>query len=178
MDEVQLDPRHVSRALALQTLFNRWSDSSTGEIMQAPDLLEALEVSDYDHELFQAVVDGIEPHLTKIDSVISKLAPSWPIQQIAPVDLVTLRIAIWEGFIGKLNPAKVVINEAIELGKEFGGINSSSFVNGVLGSLLKNEELQRVLDEGQGEPVTQPEAEATTTEVEAPISQPTAEELQ
>jgi N utilization substance protein B len=160
MDEVLLDPRHVSRALALQTLFTRWSDSSTGESMQAADLLDALEVSEYDPELFQAIIDSIEAHLEKIDSVISKLAPSWPIAQIAPVDLVILRIAIWEGFIGRLNPAKVVINEAIELGKEFGGINSSSFVNGVLGSLLKDEELQKLVGDGTAleQSPNQPEA--------------------
>jgi N utilization substance protein B len=153
MDKVQVDPRHVARALALQTLFNRWSDSSRGEVMTSADLLESLEVEEYDHEIFQAIIDGVHPHLTTIDSVISKLAPAWPIEQIAPVDLIVLRIAIWEGFIAKLNPAKVIINEGIELAKEFGGTNSSSFVNGVLGSLLKNEELQLQLDP-EGTPLT------------------------
>ena len=108
-------------------------------------LLGELEVEEYDTHLHEKLIEGIEPHIEKMDEIIAKLAPAWPIEQIAPVDLIVLRIAIWEGFISKLNPAKVVINEAIELAKEFGGANSSSFVNGVLGSLLKQEELQQAL---------------------------------
>lgn len=141
----QVDPRHAARALALQVFFNKWSQASTGNIIETEMLLDELEVKDFDQHLHQELIEGVEPHIEKIDEIISKLAPAWPIEQIAPVDLIVLRIAIWEGFIAKLNPAKVVINEAIELAKEFGGANSSSFVNGVLGSLLKQEDLQTAL---------------------------------
>ncbi len=145
MDEHKLDPRHIARALALQTLSNKWDDASNGNILEVEVLLEELEVEEYDHQLFTSLVEGTENIISEIDPVIEKLAPAWPIEQIAPVDVVVLRMAIWEGFIAKLNPTKVVINEAIELAKEFGGANSSSFVNGVLGSLLKDEELQQKL---------------------------------
>lgn len=140
-----MDPRHIARAIALQILFNTWNDASTGEIIEPELLLEELEAESYDTDLSQSIIEGVKPHLDRIDPIIQKLAPAWPIEQIAPVDLIILRMAIWEAFIGKINPAKVVINEAIELAKQFGGANSSSFVNGVLGTLLKNEELQQEL---------------------------------
>lgn len=144
--DAQPDPRHVARAVALQILFHRWNASgSTGGQPQPEDLMEALEAEKIEETLLGQLTTGIDQSLPTIDAAITKLAPAWPIEQIAPVDLVILRIAIWEGFIQKLNPSKVVINEAIELAKEFGGANSSSFVNGVLGSLLKNEELQQSL---------------------------------
>ena len=73
-----------------------------------------------------------------IDTLIVKHAPAWPINQIPPIDLATLRLAIWELVYKKpKNPYKVVIDEAVEIAKEFGSESSAAFVNGVLGSLVK-----------------------------------------
>lgn len=75
----------------------------------------------------------------KIDELIKKNAPTWPIEQISPVDLATLRLAIWElAFKKQGEPYKVIIDEAVELAKEFGSEASPSFINGVLGSIVKS----------------------------------------
>lgn len=77
--------------------------------------------------------------LIKIDSILGKAAPEWPVEKLNKVDLAILRLAIWELIIEKINPPKVVIDEAVELAKEFGADNSPSFVNGVLGTILSNQ---------------------------------------
>ena len=73
----------------------------------------------------------------EIDKIIVESAPEWPIAKINKVDLAILRLAIWE-LLGKKTPVKAVIDEAIELAKEYGSEASSSFVNGVLGTVCKN----------------------------------------
>ena len=65
------------------------------------------------------------------------MPPAWPIEQISKIDLAVLRLAVYELLIDKSQPQKVVIDEAIELGKEFGNEHTSSFINGVLGSVVK-----------------------------------------
>ena len=74
-------------------------------------------------------------NLPEIDEKISKAAPEWPIEKINKIDLAILRLATWELMENKL-PQKVVIDEAIELAKEYGSENSFSFVNGVLGTII------------------------------------------
>ena len=76
----------------------------------------------------------------ELDDTIRPLAPEWPIEQIARMDRVILRIGVWELLFEKSVPPKVAINEAVELAKAFGGDNSSKFVNGVLGSVLRDKE--------------------------------------
>lgn len=74
--------------------------------------------------------------IVEIDQVITENAPKWPINKINKVDLSVLRCALWE-LIYQETPPRVVIDEAIELAKEFGTESSSSFVNGVIGSAIK-----------------------------------------
>lgn len=145
---ITTDPRHVSRAVALQQLFTLqiFSHVVPGVVnYDVADLLSELEVESYDAELAEKIITGVKESSDRIDTSITKLAPTWPISQIAPVDLLILRIAIWEAFVSKETPAKVAINEAIELAKEFGGGNSASFVNGVLGNLVTDENLKQEL---------------------------------
>jgi len=71
-------------------------------------------------------------------SIFSKAAPEWPIDKIAKVDLVVLRIAVFELLFGKKAPVKVAVDEAVELAKEFGNDTSHKFVNGVLGTVIGN----------------------------------------
>lgn len=75
----------------------------------------------------------------EIDHLISQNAPKWPIDHINKVDLAILRCAIWELFFQRRTPPKVVIDEAIEIAKIYGTDTSASFINGVLGSILKNQ---------------------------------------
>lgn len=87
----------------------------------------------------------MRPQIEKIDEVITRLAPAWPLNQINPVDLQILRLAIFEGFIEKAIPAKVAIDEGIELARDFGSENDAKFVSGVLGNLYADPNLQKTL---------------------------------
>lgn len=75
-----------------------------------------------------------------LDQKIQLAAPEWPINKIAKIDLAVLRLATYELTIDKSQPPKVVIDEAIELAKEFGNQNSPKFINGVLGTILKAQQ--------------------------------------
>ena len=87
----------------------------------------------------EKLLDGILGKQPELDLVIEKAAPEWPIDRISPVDRNILRLGLFELLFAdrKEVPAKVAINEAIELAKQFGGDNSSRFVNGVLGAVYK-----------------------------------------
>ena len=73
-----------------------------------------------------------------IDKKIAKIAPEFSIDKINKVDLAILRLALYELLIEKKNPPKVIIDEAIELAKEYGGDSSPAFINGALGNLKIN----------------------------------------
>lgn len=111
-----LDPRHQKRIDRMQQVFSlTFNNGKT------------------DHE-----VDVISKEFPGIDEMIRISAPEWPTDKIAKIDLAILRLAIFELTIEKKEPPKVIIDEAVELAKEFGNDNSQKFVNGVLGTILKN----------------------------------------
>lgn len=91
-----------------------------------------------DTSFAESLVRGVEEHLAELDAIIAKTAPEWPVDQITPVDRSVLRLGIFELQFLKDVPPKVAINEAVELGKTFGGESSGKFVNGVLGTLYKD----------------------------------------
>jgi N utilization substance protein B len=140
----QTDPRHQARIIAMQTLFE-WSFNSTDikaslerNLADQTNLEESIrEFVDIDKELAELIVRGVTDNLDTIDQIIENTAPEWPLEQISKVDLEILRIAIFELYIARSIPSKVAIDEAVELGKEFGGENTSKFVNGVLGAVVK-----------------------------------------
>ncbi|HOF79025.1 MAG TPA: transcription antitermination factor NusB [Candidatus Dojkabacteria bacterium] len=133
------DPRHLARVLALQELFSKDfnKDSVNTDTIPLTELIELDEITQYDTKLYEKIKEGVIDNNTEIDSIITKYAPQWPLDQIKLVDLQILRIAIFEGFIGKITPPKVALDEAIEIAKEFGGETSSKFVNGVLGAIYE-----------------------------------------
>jgi N utilization substance protein B len=140
----KLDPRHQARITALQALFE-WSYNSTdiNDIVKRDardyvrfDSQEKQNVQ-VDNSLALFLTRGVTDNLDSIDKLIETCAPEWPISQIAKVDLEVLRIAIFELYIAKNVPPKVAIDEAVELAKDYGGENSSKFVNGVLGTVVK-----------------------------------------
>lgn len=75
--------------------------------------------------------------IKKIDNIIAQSAPEWPIKQINRIDLAILRLAVHELVIAPSQPPKVIIDEAVELAKAYGGEKGPAFVNGVLGTVLK-----------------------------------------
>ncbi len=92
-----------------------------------------------DASFIEALVRGITAKREDIDNIIMKAAPDWPIDKISPVDRNVLRIGLYELLFSDRDevPAKVAINEAIELAKTFGGETSGRFVNGVMGAVYK-----------------------------------------
>ncbi len=133
--------RHLSRSLAMQVLFE-WDfhDYHLERIDQTiKQVAEEFGPGLEEESFVEAIVLGVIKHHTKLDQIIEKAAPDWPIPQIAIVDRNVLRIGLFELLFGSKQdvPARVAINEAIELAKTFGGENSGRFVNGVLGTVYK-----------------------------------------
>ena len=95
-----------------------------------------------DKDFIRDLVNGIDGKRQEIDAIIAPVAPEWPIEQIARIDRTVLRIGVFELLFSDVAPPKVVINEAVELAKAFGGDNSSKFINGVLGTVLRNKEAE------------------------------------
>lgn len=91
-----------------------------------------------DKGFVEELVEGVKKHWEEINAAITKYAPEWPLEQITIVDRNVLRLGIYELKYSLNIPAKVAINEAIELAKNFGGESSGKFVNGVLGAIYKD----------------------------------------
>lgn len=137
--------RHLGRIVALQTLyefdFRVESDdkqASSGDILDRN--IDRYKETIDDKDFIRAIVNGVVDTQDKLDDIIRPIAPEWPIEQIARIDRNVLRIALWELYNSPDVPPKVVINEAVELAKAFGGDNSSKFINGVLGTAFRQLE--------------------------------------
>ncbi len=137
--------RHLGRIVALQTLYEEDFRRECGD--EAFKLSEVLvrNIARYsetidDKEFIEQLVNGVVAHQSEIDNIIRPVAPEWPIEQIARIDRLVLRIGVFELVFAVNVPPKVAINEAVELAKAFGGDNSSKFINGVLGTVLRNKE--------------------------------------
>ncbi len=142
--------RHLARTVAMQTLYEWDFNHPLAEVtkLDADNKKEIERLTEDNKQEFapglddqgfvEALVNGVLKHRAEIDEAIVKYAPEWPIQQITTVDRNILRLGIYElKFAGDV-PAKVAINEAIELAKSFGGESSGKFVNGVLGAIYKD----------------------------------------
>lgn len=137
--------RHLGRIVALQSLyefdFRQDCGDKTADLSGILDRnIERYQETIDDKDFIRSLVDGVEDSHDKLDDVIRPIAPEWPIDQIARIDRNILRIAIWELHYSSDVPPKVVINEAVELAKAFGGDNSSKFINGVLGTAFRQIE--------------------------------------
>ena len=89
------------------------------------------------------LINGVMKRLSEIDKYITKYATEWPLEQITIVDRNILRIGVYELIFNDEIPAKVAINEAIEIAKTFGSDSSGKFVNGVLGAIYKDMEQEK-----------------------------------
>lgn len=112
-----LDPRHLKRQKIVEDLFKL-------QFLKQPILEETKKIVSTLHT---------------IDKFIEKSAPAFPIEKINRIDLAILRLAVYELTIVKKQPPSVIIDEAIELAKEYGGETSPSFINGVLANFIKND---------------------------------------
>lgn len=110
------DPRHLRRIKTFKSLFAK---SFTSQ------------------EHFNDLSKNVEDNQEEIDKIIEKSAPEWPLEQINKIDIAILRLAIYELLYQPDTPTKVIIDEAIEIAKKYGGESSGSFINGALASALK-----------------------------------------
>lgn len=129
--------RHLSRVIVMQTLYE-WDFRPKSDIEKVKKRNIENYQEDADPEYIQSTIKSVQHHQREIDTEIEKAAPEWPLEQIASIDKTILRIAIYEILYSNDVPPKVAINEAVELGKTFGGQNSSKFINGVLGTVYRN----------------------------------------
>ncbi len=116
--KTQNDPRHQRRRETVRQLFSFsfQKDQPLGPLSQE-----------------------IIKHLEEIDQEIGLSAPEWPLDRVNRIDLSILRLAVFELCLQKSEPPKVIIDEAVELAKEFGAESSAAFINGVLGNILKKD---------------------------------------
>ncbi len=152
--------RHLARTLAMQTLYE-WDFQPEHSIQEMlASNLQSSQHAEGDASFVSELVQGTVDHKDEIDGLIQKHAPEWPLDQISVVDKSILRLAIYEILYSKEVPAKVSINEAVELGKTFGGDNTSKFVNGVLGTVYRDTDRFKA-DEAAGITSDSPAPEKT-----------------
>ncbi len=137
--------RHLGRIIALQTLYEQEFRMDCQDQNLDLDSILQRNISRYesmvdDRDFIKTLVNGVVENRDAINAILQPIAPEWPIDQIARMDRVILQIGAYELLYGTEVPPKVVINEAVELSKGFGGENSSKFVNGVLGTVLRQKD--------------------------------------
>ncbi|MDQ5972397.1 MAG: transcription antitermination protein NusB [Patescibacteria group bacterium] len=137
--------RHLGRIVALQTLYEQEFRLSCNDTNLDVDEILQRNINRYadtieDQDFIVKLVKGVIQEQAELDAALQPVAPEWPIDQIARMDRIVLRLGLYELLHEPSVPPKVVINEAVELAKAFGGENSSKFVNGVLGTVLRNQE--------------------------------------
>ena len=133
--------RHLARSIVLQTLYE-WDFRSRAE--KEAEAILMRNIAEFapgltDSAFLEQLLSHILAKRGDLDTIIAKAAPDWPLEKIGIVDRNVLRLGLYELLFADKDevPAKVAINEAIELAKTFGGERSGKFVNGVLGSVYK-----------------------------------------
>lgn len=134
--------RHLGRIIALQTLYEQDFRRNAGDYDWNDPEIVARNIGRYkemvdDISFIGDLVDGVIANAPDLDAKLQLVATEWPISDIARIDRVILEMGLFELENNPDVPPKVVINEAVELAKAFGGDNSSKFINGVLGTLLR-----------------------------------------
>jgi N utilization substance protein B len=143
--------RHLGRIVALQCLYEFGFRSELGDEVDIDKIIDR-NIQKYkedidDEKFISDLIAGVIEQLEKLDNILRPLAPDWPLDQIARIDREILRMGLWELNMAQDAPPKVVINECVELAKEFGGENSSKFVNGVLGTAYREISGEKDLDQ-------------------------------
>jgi len=137
--------RHHARQTALQILYEiDIADHPPGQVLG--NRLQTLDppLPAAPARFVQEIIEGVMTFRDRLDVVIGHFAPEWPVSQIAVIDRNILRMALWEMNFSD-TPVKVIINEAVELAKEYGADTSPRFVNGVLGAATRNQDAMRSL---------------------------------
>jgi transcription antitermination protein NusB len=129
--------RHQARELALKVLFQLESSADDPDEVLRYHAAEGATTPDVANFAGQ-LVRGVLANREKLDAVLSETSEHWKLGQMAKVDRIVLRIAVYEITIDRHVPTKAAINESIELAKTFSGEESGRFVNGILGRVAAN----------------------------------------
>ncbi|MCH8949055.1 MAG: transcription antitermination factor NusB [Chloroflexi bacterium] len=130
--------RRRARIAALQALY----EADTSAHLPQESLLRILaeeQIAQAPADFARELIEGVLAKRDEIDRTIADAAPAWPVDQLAAIDRNILRLAIREMLGDNGTPVSVVINEAVELAKSFGSEKSASFVNGVLGTIARQQ---------------------------------------
>jgi transcription antitermination protein NusB len=131
--------RRRSREIALQVLFQTEFTSALSGDQALGLYLDNFEAVGEVRDFASQLVKGVWENRTEIDSLIQAHSQSWKVTRMAFVDKNILRIAVFElKFLGDHVPFQVALDEAIEIGKRFGSLESSAFINGVLDNIAKS----------------------------------------
>ncbi|MDD4995210.1 MAG: transcription antitermination factor NusB [Patescibacteria group bacterium] len=134
--------RHLARAIAMQSLYQWDFLKAAGQEKNIQEITghnrEEFAPNFDDKGFIDELIEGVVKHVDEINTLITKYAPEWPLEQITTVDRNILRLGVFELKFSPNIPSKVAINEAIELAKSFGGESSGKFVNGVLGAIYRD----------------------------------------
>jgi len=131
--------RHLGRTIAMQALFLWDFQGKSGSMSEITRMVLEKFNQNFDDQAFvKHLLEGVIGRLPVVDKYIIKYATEWPLDQITIVDRNILRIGVYELVFDDDIPAKVAINEAIEIAKTFGSESSGKFVNGVLVAIYKD----------------------------------------
>lgn len=134
--------RHLARTIVMQALYE-W-DFRNHPTEELPEIVEHVRSAQAAPEMedggyIEKQVEGIISNIQDVDAALTRFAPEWPLAEMTSTDRNVLRVGAYELLFDESIPSKVAINEAIELGKAFGGEASGKFVNGVLGAIYKDQ---------------------------------------
>ena len=145
--------RKTARAAAMQMIFERISGGHGGEEtlrmvydelredgLPGVESIRQKEPDEEDRAYITAALEGVLAHLEEIDSRIEKTAVGWTLDRMALVDLTILRLAVWEILYAPDVPNNVAVSEAVELTERFSDPGDKAFVNGILGTIVREEE--------------------------------------
>jgi transcription antitermination factor NusB len=131
--------RSVARECALKILYQvemtRWSSEKTLASFWEQETEHPQDIRDF----AAAMVEGICSNLTAVDEKVSEYATNWQLNRMAVIDRNILRMGVYELKFTSGIPPKVAINEAVELAKKYGDLESGKFVNGILDKIHKKE---------------------------------------
>lgn len=131
--------RHQSRIFAMQALFQWYFTQESPDILLQDFIVEHIsETKSADLPFVRQLFLGATTHIEKIDATLKPLL-SRGIESLNPVELSVLRLAMYELLHHPETPQKVIVNEAIELAKNFGAVDGYKFVNGVLNAAIKSK---------------------------------------
>ncbi len=103
------------------------------------DMWAEKNISEENLEYIQSVVNGVNEKMNDIDTLIEPKLKKWTLNRISKINLAILRLSVYEIMYNDSIPDKVAANEAIELAKKYGGEESGSFINGVLGAIIRDK---------------------------------------